>query len=431
MHQRPGQHWKQAIQAGGEVGGITVNESNKVSTLGATTGGRGSRFPVGALLVTLAVQTLATAAAYSLPAIAPEVARFLGVEPTLIGVFISIVYGVGICSALLSPGMIYRSGAVRVSQVIILATVGMLLIASTGSIAAITVSAVFLGLAYGATAPSSTYLLVPRTPPEHMNVVLSLRQIGVPLGGMLAGLIMPPLALYAGWQAALLYQLVPVLLLLGILEFLRRRWEPNFGGKAPATASLAAMGGLLRASDPLRRLSFAAFVYSGLQICFVVFMTTQLTSVVGFDLVRAGQTLALYQLSAVIARPIWGWLADHVLAARWLLALQGVIMCGAAFLAGNFGPNWSPLMVAGVSVLAGATASGFTGIAYAEYARLGGERRTEATGIGSAFMFAGVMALPLVTSVVLTYNGSYPVAYSAIGLAALLAGILLATQRKA
>ena len=46
------------------------------------------------LLATLALQPLATMAAYSLPAAAPAVARDLGVEGSLIGFFISTVYGV-------------------------------------------------------------------------------------------------------------------------------------------------------------------------------------------------------------------------------------------------------------------------------------------------------------------------------------------------
>ena len=53
-------------------------------------------FPVGPLAATLAVQTVATAAAYSIPAVAPAVARDLGVNPALIGLYISTVYGVGI-----------------------------------------------------------------------------------------------------------------------------------------------------------------------------------------------------------------------------------------------------------------------------------------------------------------------------------------------
>lgn len=406
-----------------------VNDANEAPAMAPPASTR--RFPVGPLLATLAVQTLATAAAYSLPAVAPVVAEHLGLKPTLIGIFASIVYGVGICSSLLSPALIFRSGAVRVSQIVTLATMAMLLTAATGSLAAVILGAAFLGLAYGATAPSSTHLLVPRTPPEHMNVVLSLRQIGVPLGGMLAGLLMPPLTLRAGWQAALLYQLLPVLVLLLFLETMRKRWEPHVEGRAPSTTGLQALVGLLRESGPLRRLSFASFIYAGLQICFIVFMTTQLTTVIGFDLVSAGQTLALYQFSGVVARPIWGWLADNVIAARWLLAIQGGVMCSAAILAGSFSAEWPPVLIALVSVVAGATASGYTGIAYAEYARLGGARRTEATGIGSAFMFSGVMMVPLLTSVMLTLYGNYAVAYTAIGLAALLAGILLATQREA
>ena len=149
-------------------------------------------FPVGPLAATLAVQTVATAAAYSIPAVAPAVARDLGVNPALIGLYISTVYGVGILSALFSPRFIQSYGAVRASQAVLAATLAMLATAAAGSITAVALSAVLMGAAYGATAPASTHLLVPQTPRAHINLVLSLRQIGVPLAGMLAGLVMPP-----------------------------------------------------------------------------------------------------------------------------------------------------------------------------------------------------------------------------------------------
>ena len=388
-------------------------------------------FPYGPLAATLAVQTLATAAAYSIPAVAPVVARDLHIDPALVGVYISMVYGVGIFSALFSPPIVHRRGATRVCQAVLVSTLAMIAMAATGTVEAIGLSAALMGLAYGATAPSSTHLLVPRTPPAHLNMVLSIRQIGVPLGGMLAGLVMPPLVLRADWQLALLAQIVPVLALLVVLEMARRTWDAPGVANAPRAAGFLAPLYLLRESSPLRRLCFAAFVYSGLQLCFIVFMTTHLTTVAGFDLVAAGQALAVYQLSGVIARPIWGWLADHVLAARWLLALQGFIMCGAALMAGHFGPDWPPHLILLVCMTGGATASGFTGIAYGEYARIGGAQRTEATGLGSAFMFAGVMVLPLVMSGAVLSLGGYTLAYTAIGMLALAAGLLLAAQRGA
>ena len=383
-------------------------------------------FPVGPLAATLAVQTLATAAAYSIPAVAPAVARDLGVNPALIGLYISTVYGVGIMSALFSPRFIRSYGAVRASQTVLAATLAMLATAAAGSITAVALSAVLMGVAYGATAPASTHLLVPQTPREHINLVLSLRQIGVPLAGMLAGLVMPPLTLQWGWRPALIAQMVPVLVLGAALEVVRRSWDrPHTIGSPPPTGLFAPLR-LLVDRPVLRRLSFASFVYSGLQLCFIVFMTTQLTTVAGMDLVQAGRVLAAYQIAGILARPTWGWLADHVLAARWLLALQGAIMCGAALLAAQFGPGWPGWLVILVCACAGATASGFTGIAYGEYARLGGERRTEATGLGAASMFGGVMVLPSLMSLAVTASGSYLIAYSSIGVLALLSGASLA-----
>ena len=84
------------------------------------------------------------------------------------------------------------------------------------------------------------------------------------------------------------------------------------------------------------------------------------------------------------------------------------------------------LMCRFVRCFRGATASEFTGIAYGEYARLGGERRTEATGLGAASMFGGVMVLPALMSLAVTASGSYLVAYSSIGALALLSGASLA-----
>ena len=60
--------------------------------------------PLWPLIATLAAQTLATMALFSLPAIAPAVAAALHVQGELVGVFVSVVYGVGIISALFSPG---------------------------------------------------------------------------------------------------------------------------------------------------------------------------------------------------------------------------------------------------------------------------------------------------------------------------------------
>lgn len=381
------------------------------------------------LLATLGLQTVATMAAYSIPAAAPAVARDLGVDGALSGFFISIVYGVGIISAMLSPGFIHRYGAVRVGQTVAVATLVMLLVASSDGVAGIALGAVLLGLAYGATAPVATHLLVPRTPPTAVNLVLSIRQIGVPLGGVLGGLLVPPIVLIAGWRPALLLQVVPVLILLVLLQLPRRAWDADRDPKRPALRGSALKPlELLRESAAIRRLSVACFVYSGMQLCFVAFMTVHLTAAAGLDLIHAGQALAAYQLAGVISRPVWGWFADHVLAARRLLVLQGLVMAVAATVAGQFGSGWPYAAVLLVCVIAGATASGYTGIAYAEFARLGGARRTEATGLGSSVMFTGSMLLPALFGLAVGTLGAYAWAYAGVGLLAALVALNLSRR---
>jgi len=381
--------------------------------------------PIAPLAATLAVQTLATAALFSLPALAPAVAESLHVSGELVGGFVATAYGTGIASALLSPGLIRRYGGVRATQAVLLAAAGMVLIAATGHLVSLVVAAVVLGLGYGAAAPASTHLLVPQTPRSVFNMVMSLRQIGVPLGGVLGALILPPLALAVGWRLALLAELGPLLLLLGLMELPRRRWDADRDPHARAFGrTLLAPFALLR--DPrIRRLSVASFVYSGMQLRFVAFMTVQLTTTGGFDLVGAGRMLAIYQVAGTVSRPIWGWIADKLLSPSRTLAVHGAGMAIAAVAAGQIGPGWPSWVVAAVAVLAGCTAGGYTGVAYADYAALGGPRRTEATGLGTAIMFAAVMIIPPSFGLAVTATGSYGTPDIALAVLAAVSAVLL------
>ena len=95
----------------------------------------------------------------------------------------------------------------------------MLLLAAGGSVGWLVIAAVVLGLGYGAAAPACTHLLVPHTPARVFNMVMSLRQIGVPLGGVLGSAsLLPPLVLHLGWREALLAELPAVLLLTALLQ---------------------------------------------------------------------------------------------------------------------------------------------------------------------------------------------------------------------
>jgi MFS family permease len=382
--------------------------------------------PLWPLLATVAVQTLATMALYSMPTLAPEVARDLQVNGTLVGGFVAAAYGVGIASALLSPGLIRRYGGVRTTQVVLLAAAGMIITAALSiGVTGFACAAIVLGCGYGAAAPASTHLLVPHTPRSMFNLVMSLRQIGVPLGGVFAAMILPPLVIILGWRGSLLVELIPIFLLILGMELPRRAWDLDRDlGAQPWGRTLLRPFTLLRDKRFLR-LSASSFVYSGLQLCFVAFMTVHLTTVVGFDLVQAGQMLAVYQAAGSVSRPIWGWIADRYLTPARTLAVHGMGMAFAAGLAGQFNSDWTPVEILAVVLLAGCTAGGYTGVAYAEYASLGGSRRTEASGLGTALMFSGGLLIPPLFGASVTVLGGYEATYCAMAALAMVGAVVM------
>jgi MFS family permease len=382
--------------------------------------------PILPLLATLAVQTLATMALYSMPTLAPAVAGDLQVNGALVGGFVATAYGVGIVSALLSPGLIRRYGGVRTTQAVLLAAAGMLVTAAFSSgVIGLACAAIVLGTGYGAAAPASTHLLVPHTPRSIFNLVKSLRQIGVPLGGVFAALMLPPLVPILGWRGALLAELVPVFLLIASMEYARPDWDADRDPLVRPWGRTVLQPFILLRDRRMLSLSLSCFIYSGLQLSFVAFMTVHLTTVVGFNLIRAGQMLAVYQVAGSVSRPIWGWIADRYLTPMRTLGVHGIGMTIAAALAARFNAGWSVPEVLPVVLLAGCTAGGYTGVAYAEYASLGGTRRTEATGLGTALMFSGGLLLPPLFGISVTVMGGFDVAYRVFAVLALGGAVLM------
>jgi MFS family permease len=383
--------------------------------------------PYVALLAGLFVQTMVTMGAYSVPAAAPAIAADLGVPGERVGVFISMVYGMGMVSAVFSVSFIHRFGAVRVSQFILLAGIGLCLAASLGgTVAALGLGAILLGFGYGATAPTSSHLLMKRTPPKIRNLVFSIRQIGVPLGGVMAGFIVPPLVLAFDWQTAMAVQVIPAVLMLLWLQTIRATYDDDRNPTLAISArGLVGPVGLLKTMPEMRAMALMGFFYAGVQLCFVSFTSVHLFNQAGFDLVAAGAMLASYQISGVVSRPIWGVIADRWIPARLMLVAMGFTMAAMAVLAGTYSADWPWLGIFAVSIVAGATASGYTGLAFAEYARIGGtENAAASTALGASAQFFGVMILPTIFSVMVS-TGGYALAYDMVAAMAVFAGVSL------
>src|SRR5690606_13793354 len=145
----------------------------------------------GVLVITLAIQSLVAAAALVVPVLAPVLSEASGVGAELVGVYVALVYVGAMAGSLSAGSWVARLGAMRASQWGLGLCAAGLLCSLSGQVWLLAVGAVLLGLGYGPITPASSHLLIRTTPSHRMSFVFSIKQTGVPLGGVLAGLLAP------------------------------------------------------------------------------------------------------------------------------------------------------------------------------------------------------------------------------------------------
>jgi len=378
-----------------------------------------------ALVATLAVQALVSMAVLAPPVFAPAAAHAIGLPASVIGLYTSIIYAAACVASLASGRLIAAQGPMRLSQLcLVLCGLGSAAIA-TASAAGVALGAVLIGLGYGPITPSSSQILIRQTPPERRALIFSLKQTGVPLGGMLAGALVPPILVAAGWQAAALAVAMGCVGVAVAVQPLRAGLD-RAGGDAPApTGRVFDSVRLVLGSPAMRWLTLASFTYAAAQLCFGTFLVTFVEAEAGRDVVGAGIVLAAAQTAGVVARPVWGWIGDRFMAPRRLLGLLGLAMGGATALVGLFDTGWPLAAMIAVAVVHGATAIGWNGLFIAEIARLAPPGLAGMATGGSLFVtFLGIVLSPPLFTLLIETTGSYRVPFWGIAAAAAAGGVL-------
>jgi sugar phosphate permease len=135
-----------------------------------------------------------------LPTIAPKLAEALGVSPILIGYQVSLTFGVATLATMIGGNVVLRYGAARATQLSILCCgVGMLLFA-VPDVAAIALGSAAIGMGMGMINPAAAHMLVTYTPPARRNIMFSIKQTGVPVGGVITALTAPGIAVHFGYR---------------------------------------------------------------------------------------------------------------------------------------------------------------------------------------------------------------------------------------
>lgn len=362
-----------------------------------------------ALAGLLAQQSFAYMSSLVVAVSAPAITQNLGFDPALVGAYAGIMFAASTLSSLSSGPFIERFGPLRMAQTSLLLMGAGLLAATPGLLASFALSGVLIGSGTALSVPAGSHIIARHAPPRHAPLIFSIKQTGVPVGGILAGVIVPMLTLSYGWQGGFVGASVLCISLAVLLQPLRARLDDRRqpGTRLSLGAVVAGVGEVMR-RPALRHLALASFAFVCAQIVFASFFVLNLVDGLGYDLAAAGGIFAAAQFTAIPARIFWGWIAGNWVSPRQVLAGLGMAIAASAVAMGMIDRSWPLWAITVLAMVYSASALSWHGVFLAQVARqLPAERVARVTGSVMAFTGMGQMIAPALFGAILATTGSY------------------------
>jgi MFS family permease len=375
-----------------------------------------------AILVIVVLQTITATLSRLVPVISPAFMAEFGWDESWIG-YLAAASVVGSLFVLTAGiGLIHRMGGVRALQAALFVGAASLVLFAVPSLFVALLASVLIGLSNGTANPVGSEVLQRFTPPAHRNFVFSIKQAGVPLGGVVAGLAIPLLVETAGWRMALL-AVAGVLIAVTALT-----WPLQSRIDAPRDPMVAARLVSFRWTDivvPLRSLSRAPGLWriswvGGLlawpQAVWVTFAATYLVVALGHSLSVAGLVFAMMQATSVIGRVLMGWIADRVGSSTATLALASVASALSTIAFALVSADWPLWALLGLAAVGGIAVSGWNGVQIAEVARRSPPGLVGETAAGSVVLvYASNMLGPAGFAAFVALTGRFDLAFMISG----------------
>ena len=370
---------------------------------------------------------MAAMAMMVLPAVAPLVAREYGVDSSLVGYQISIV-SCGLLISLLSVGNLSRKlGACRTNQIgHSFVAIGVLLMLLP-SIYFLLPGSLVIGIGFGLLAPSASALLIRFAPPARRNVLFSIHQTSIPLGGMVAALGAPVVAINFGWRFAFACAFILVVCAVALMQVGRKGWDDDRDASTRALATHPFAGFLSNWRNPqLRHLSLAGFSFCWAQFCASAFTVVACVQALDMSLIAAGTVLLVVQVSNASGRVVAGWIADRMGGAAAVLAWMGWAMLFVSIGFFWLSPEWPLPLTYLMFAALGITSGAWAGILLAEVGQLAPAGQVGPV-VGGALVYInlGKLAGPAVFAATYALTYSYGIAYALIAAPALMAVLCL------
>ena len=354
------------------------------------------------------VQGTGALAGFWLPAIAPEVGQSLGLSPSLIAYPVLILYIFAMISSLMAGGIVRRLGAWRSSQAALILIGVSHLMFMNGSLLFLALGSIILGGAYGLLTPPASHLLSKIVTPKNRNLIFSIRFTGVPLGGILAGLLAPPVALEYGWRESMIVTIVISLVIAISMQPFRKRWDRDRLKSAKIFRNPISDICLVWKLSALKWVALSGLCMGAIQTTLTTYTVTMLVEDANYTLIAAGIGLSAIQFASVFGRVGWGWFADRIENGLTAMMIIAAIAALCAVFTIFLSPSWPQILIYLLCFCFGLVGMGWNGVYASEIARLSpSEEVGRTTGASFFITFSGVFLGPVVFASAYTITGTY------------------------
>jgi MFS family permease len=289
------------------------------------------------------------------------------------------------------------------------------------------IASALIGFCNAAANPAGADVLQRFTPNARRNLVFSIKQAGVPLGGVFAGLVAPPMIDTFGWRIALMVAaagtIAATLAMMPFRSRIERRGDTKPAG--PLRIDLGVPLRALKSAPGLPRIAGVGMALSVTQSSWFTFAVVYLVFGHGLSLAIAGLVFAVMQAFGVVGRIGAGWIADRIGSVTTLMSMA-VLSGSLTFVFAMFRPEWPLWSLMLLAALAGATVAGWNGVEIAEIARRSPRQLIGETAAGNVILvYLANMIAPILFAAFVAVTGRYDLAFVVTGLSALVCVPLL------
>jgi ACS family hexuronate transporter-like MFS transporter len=345
-------------------------------------------------------------------AIGPILVPALHLSSAELGLLTSTIWG-GMLLGMIPFGfLVDRLGERRIVLVGAVGLTTFLLLGSLQS-AFLPLLLLFIPAAFGAASgsPGGTRAIAEWFPPSRRGLALGIRQSGVTAAGVLAALVLPPIAVGLGWEAA--FRTVAVVSLASVVLFVVLYREPA-GGRTRGAVEFRP-GEFLRDRRFLAGTGFA-WMFMGVLGAEVTYLPATMHTRAGLSPIEAGALLAVLQVGGVVGRIGWGMLSDVIRSRTIAMALAGALTAVACALLAFFArPGVPTPALAGLAALLGLSGMGWNAV----YVTLTSEtvpvqRAATAVGVSTTITFTGMFVGTPLFGALVDRSGGYELPWLAL-----------------